>query len=188
MTTIRIIFSCCSQHLDQVSVSDCQDGFIFINISQVFLFQAFDRHLSPAVLIHQSVEFALNVSILYFLFRSLDQRIWLVDRHIGHCPWLNHKYCNLYQVNVGFPEYNLPSERQVCSYHNILSHPRHKHNGRTTLKKNWEISEERKDRQAFQAFPFQFTSCSLDKRELPECSFKIRISGVLSKYYKRKTI
>ena len=154
VTTIRIIFSCCSQHLDQVSVSDCQDGFIFINISQVFLFQAFDRHLSPAVLIHQSVEFALNVSILYFLFRSLDQRIWLVDRHIGHCPWLNHKYCNLYQVNVGFPEYNLPSERQVCSYHNILSHPRHKHNGRTTLKKTGKSARKEKTDKLSKLFRF----------------------------------
>ena len=169
VTTIRIIFSCCSQHLDQVSVSDCQDGFIFINISQVFLFQAFDRHLSPAVLIHQSVEFALNVSILYFLFRSLDQRIWLVDRHIGHCPWLNHKYCNLYQVNVGFPECNLPSARQVWSYHNILSHPRHKNTMEEKhRKKNWKSSRKEKTDKLSKLFRFN-SRVGLDKRALPEC-------------------
>ena len=109
----------------------CQDGFIFIILAK-FLPRAFHPHFSPVVLIYQSVEFPPNVSILYFLLRSLEQLIWIVDRGQTYWSLSLTEYCNFYQVNVGFPQYNLPSARQVWSYHNILSQPGHKHNGRKT--------------------------------------------------------
>ena len=76
------------------------------------------------------------------------------------------KYCNFYQVNVGLPQYNLPSARQVWAYRNILSQPGHPHNGRITLKKNGKLAMKEKMIQAFLAFPFQFPSWCFDKGTL----------------------